>query len=215
MVYFKSTQAVFSSIVIGLIIIIINSHLLILNPPLLASDRNKVDCYGQAANSEDSVFIFKVIGMVLYSVVPSCLLFLMNAYFLYRAVFKKENVISPVLEPCELNRLNTKKKMVGLAITIITVGFLICTIPFAVTAVMYKSLWHAEFGHSGKLIIFTCDAISFTYHSAKLEMLLIYNSFFRDEFMKLVGSWAKNRVSFKFMDQLKTDSKVVTTEYTS
>ncbi len=215
MVYFKSTQAIFSAIVFGLIFIIINSHLLVLSPPL-TKDRKRVDCYGQG-ESTDWVLIYKIIGAFLYSLVPSCLLVLMNSYFLYRALFKKVNAVNPSPTPSELGRLSTKKNMVGLTITIITIGFFICTIPLGVTTVIYKSLWNTRAGneYSGRLIIFTCDAVSFTYHSAKLEMLLIYNSFFRNEFMKVVRDWTENGKKLKFsIDQFRADSKV-TTEYTS
>jgi hypothetical protein len=214
-VYFKPTQAIFSSIVIGLIVVILNSHLVMLNPPL-SGQGNRVNCYKQNG-AVNWIWIWKLVSMSLYSLVPSLLLFAMNAIFLYRACVKEKTIMpmtsvglnNEIIHPAadsSSSHLDTKKKMTGLSISVITIGFFICTVPISVTSILYDRLWEA--GSNGQLILFVCDAISFTYHSAKFEMLLFYNVAFREEAAALFKGLVDNGVRLK--SRLSSESRVIT-----
>jgi hypothetical protein len=117
----------------------------------------------------------------LYSIIPSILLIVINSFFIYRALLKKTtiNTISNQIAP---NKIESKKKLLSVAISIITIGFLLCTIPLAISTVLYRKLQESR--SNGRLIILICDAISFTYHSIKFEILLVYNNMFKMEFLK-------------------------------
>ena len=63
-VYFKSIQAVLASCIIGMILIILNSHLLVLNGSLVSDHGEiKVDCYGKIdiMNDVNWIFIWKIV----------------------------------------------------------------------------------------------------------------------------------------------------------
>lgn len=77
------------------------------------------------------------------------------------------------------SKFSERKKMISLSILIVTCGFVISTTPSAIimgffVQDMYKT-------KTGKLIVWIFDALLFTYHSIKFEIILIFNYQFNKE----------------------------------
>lgn len=117
---------------------------------------------------------------------PFCLLFTINSLLIYRTL-KKPNKISQIssyVAP-KKNLIKSKKKMVGLVITILTLGFMITTIPSSVvTGFLFLKLNQSK---QGRVAIFVCDILSFLHHSSKFEVLLLYNFQFTQEFKHFIN----------------------------
>jgi len=119
----------------------------------------------------------------LYSIIPFIFLIVLNSLLIYYTL-KKPNKVEPSLE-----NLSIRRKRLSLTIAILTLGFIITTIPSGIiTGFLFDTLNTTK---NGKMVIFICDSISFTYHSGKFLIMITYNSAFKQEFKSFIGELIK------------------------
>nr|QVK45793.1 G protein-coupled receptor [Proales similis] len=173
--YFRVNQAIMASILLGFFIMVLNSHMLI-----LAGEQKDgiVNCYGLDGFKEWT-HIWSKVHAFTYSFVPSLALIVINSFVAYNAL-KKTTKINP-----KSGQFILKKKRLSLAIGVVTFGFMIGTIPSAVVSGFANT--SKSVPASSKLILFICDSVSFTYHSCKFQILVKFNSNFRQEFRTLLS----------------------------
>jgi hypothetical protein len=123
-------------------------------------------------------FLFLKIHTCLYSVLPFLALLSINSLILVTAV-QSSNIIEP-----NSTAISTRKRQLGLTITILTFYFIIATIPSGlITGFFYEKLNPNP--KQGNLIIFICDSLAFTYHSSKFIVLVLFNSKFKQEYKQM------------------------------
>lgn len=118
-------------------------------------------------------FILKI-HLYTYSIVPSVLITISNLLIAFNFLMKR-NVIH--VKP----DIGYKKKIqMTMTITILTLLFIIFTLPGAIISGYYFSkLIRSKFG---EIILLICDNLTFSYHSFSLLILLASNKKFYKEF---------------------------------
>lgn len=193
-VYFKSNQAFYASMIIAALVLIINLPLLMINGREVTKldeytneETVLVECY-EYGDDVNHINEWKVAGAILYSILPSILILSINSVFLYKIFSKKSAaMISPVVDSDP--KVSTERKIFCISIVIITISFMLCTMPLAITSIVYPRLSNSE--HHGILFIYSCDAIAFTYHSIKMEVLILNSGRFRREVGRLCDALFK------------------------
>lgn len=87
---------------------------------------------------------------------------------------------SSVAEETRNNKSTNRKKLIGVFFLFVTLGFVFATTPSAVIGAFFIQDLYKE--KTGKLIVWIFDALLFTFHSTKFEIILIFNYLFKNEF---------------------------------
>lgn len=82
-------------------------------------------------------------------------------------------------ETASRKKFSERKKMISLSILVVTIGFVVSTTPSAIIMGFFiKDMYMTK---TGKLIVWVFDALLFTYHSFKFEIIFIFNYQFNRE----------------------------------
>lgn len=124
---------------------------------------------------------------------------------LYRTNKKSVNI-----EPCDHSietsrkKFSERKKLISLSILVVTCSFVLTTTPSAIIMGFFvQDLYKTK---TGKLIVWIFDALLFSYHSFKFEIILIFNYQFNKEF-----SYFLEELFSKENNLLKRNKKITTT----
>ncbi|CAF1115674.1 unnamed protein product [Brachionus calyciflorus] len=172
--YFKAHQAVFCSFALIFLILIINSQILVLAGDETDGD---FDCYYNDAH-HGWVKTWTKVHTYLYSIIPSIFLAILNTMVFYKT-WKNNMRISNGISDVESNKI--RKKRFGLVIAILTLGFMLTTLPSAIITGYFHSSLNSR--NETKIYIYICDSMAFTYHSSKFIVLAISNTQFKKELL--------------------------------
>lgn len=115
----------------------------------------------------------------MYSVIPFGIIFIFNLLLIYKTLKRKINP-SNTVSPSTI-----KKKAMTRTVMIITLGFIVFTLPSAVIGSYFvNDLYYTLYG---RVIIFICEAISFSYHSYNFFLYYAFNKQFREECRSMIG----------------------------
>lgn len=126
--------------------------------------------------------------MYTYSIVPFCLLFIINLLVIYITI------LSRISKKTTTNsKAKSRKIQMTVTVLIMAISFILMTLPGAiVSGYFYLDLIVTNIG---PLVIALCDNISFSYNGLSFFMLLLSNKQISNEFKLLLsdalGKWYK------------------------
>jgi hypothetical protein len=113
---------------------------------------------------------------LVYSIIPFLALLTINILVALRAI-KSTNSVYP-----NQNRIKDRRRKLNVITIILTFFFMITTMPSAlVTGFLYNGLIEKP----RDIIIYICDTLTFSFHSIKLVLLVLFNNKFRQEFRQV------------------------------
>lgn len=117
----------------------------------------------------------------IYSIVPFCLLVLVNSLLLIKSVFcNKMNQVGPMTNSAQKRH----KRSMTLTLIVITFSFILFTLPSSIAGgYLYRQMISSE---NGLATLYLLNNISFSFHSFNFIVFLIFNKKFQNEFKKII-----------------------------
>lgn len=123
-----------------------------------------------------------------HSYIPSIVLVVINSLLIYEIAIKNRKSIAPVS-----NKKAAKNKEFVLSILLMTIFFIVLTVPITLTAA-YTDVKNPDI----KLVMNILDCMSFSFNALNFCIFLLFNKKFFNEFKELLKSIKKFMIS-KFL----------------
>jgi hypothetical protein len=175
--YFKLKETFIASLIIIIVVILANLHVPItFGLEVQINGTTYTFCYYKKAYPSTLwMRTYNKIHLLLYSALPFLLIFLANL-LLIKFLIKKSN-------HNEFNRrISTRRSKARKTIMIVTITFILMTLPGAVCSFFYSELLDLPFG---SYIILFFDCVTFSYHSFHIFFLYFSNKLYKKELKNL------------------------------
>ena len=182
-VYFKPRRAIWASVFLILFFLSINSNILFTfgyeeyainsTKPLLFCF--EVDIYP----STKWMTTYGRIHLMLYSVMPFIILAILDVILIYK-LYRRDNSLRQGNDNrfISRNRRNSRLEAMSKVVILITVSFIVLTLPIACASSFFAKLALTD---QGLFIIVLLDCLSFSYHAFNIVISYRFNGIFKQE----------------------------------
>lgn len=127
--------------------------------------------------------------------IPFIILMIFNLLLLYKTTIKKK------VQAAGTTSSSTKKKAMTITVMLVTLAFVVFTLPSAViSGYFFTSLFSFI---PGRVVVYFCETLSFSYHSYNFFVLYALNKQFRQECKSIITKRLNAEVTISASKNLK------------